>query len=216
MTTTNERLSRPDAGSRRGVGILSERLFRTWWRALRFFGLAKLSWDQQYQAGVWDRGPRSRHTVDLVSTLCAGGRLVEFGCGEGALPHLLPQGCYSEYVGFDISAIAIERARQRACASGRRGLRFQQMDMAEWRAATGISLIVAEECLYYLNAPRTEQFLSECTRSLTPNGHVLVVVHSARRHARTLDICRRCCDVVSERTQGSRVYLLLRRARGAS
>lgn len=182
---------------------------RLWWRALRLVGLAQLSWDRQYLAGVWDRGPRSVHTVELVAALSKGGRIVEFGCGEGLLPHVLPDGCYADYLGLDISAIAIKRARQRAASSGKAALKFERCDMASWEGTCDLTLIVVEECLYYLDTPRCEAFLSSCSRSLLPEGRILVVVHSASRHSQTLDTCRRCCNVASETTYGSRVYLVL-------
>jgi SAM-dependent methyltransferase len=188
---------------------MNSRVQRIWWRGLRLLGLSRLSWDQQYQAGLWNAGTRSPLTIEMVSTLCSGGRLVEFGCGEGELPYLLPDDCYTEYWGYDISAVAVGRATQRAVARGRGGIHFEQMDMAKWPGADGVALIVVEECLYYLDVSQIESFLSRCVRSLNCDGHVLIVVHSPVKHASTIETCRRCCNVVSERTHGSRVYLVL-------
>ncbi len=185
-------------------------MWRIWWWGLRLLGLRRLSWDQQYQAGLWKAGTRSSQTIAMVSTLCKGGRLVEFGCGEGELPYLLPDDCYTEYWGYDISAVAVGRAAQRAVALGRSDIRFEQMDMAKWPGADSVTLIVVEECLYYLDVSQIESFLSRCVRSLNSEGHVLIVVHSPVKHASTLETCRRCCTVVSERTHGARVYLVLK------
>ena len=181
---------------------------RAYWRTLRFLGFGKLAWDKQFEAGLWS-GARSPNTVRRVTELCAGGKLVEFGCGAGDLPFLLPQGCFSAYVGYDISEVAVQRANQRAAASARSDLRFEQCDMAKWPGSDGASLILAEECLYYLPPAEIESFLLRCARSLAAGGSILVIVHSASKHARTLDICRRMCAVADEATIGSRAFLTL-------
>ena len=182
---------------------------RVLWKLARLAGLKRLSWDQQFEAGVWCRGPRSAHTLELVIKLCAGGRLVEFGCGEGDLPHLLPAGAFSEYCGIDISSVAIRIASERAREANLRGCRFDCGDMASWTGLQGLSLVLAEECLYYLSPASAEKFLERCCASLSPNGSILVIVHSATKHARTLSVCRRVCRVREETTLGSRAYLTL-------
>ena len=190
---------------------LSQRIY---WRILRELGLKEASWDKQYRAGVWCRGPNCPDTVSRVTALCRGGRLVEFGCGEGSLPNLLPRSSFSDYIGYDISPTAIERARQRASLAGLSDCRFEQCDMSKWTGLASISLILAEECLYYLNPPQIGTFLRRCSESLAPGGSILVIVHSGVKHARTLDACRQWCEVKAEEWVGPRAYLTLGPGRG--
>jgi len=182
---------------------------RAYWRMLRFLGFSQLAWDDQFEAGMWSDSTRSPHTIRRVAELCAGGRLIEFGCGEGHLPFLLPADCFSQYTGYDISGVAIRRASQRAIAAGRGDIRFERCDMAEWLGSDAASLILAEECLYYLPAADIRRFLQRCVRSLAANGAILVIVHSASKHAKTLDLCRRVCRVANEAIIGSRAFLTL-------
>ena len=184
-------------------------LQRIYWRILRAFGFEQLAWDKQFEAGVWCRGPRSAYTISRVAELCGGGRLVEFGCGEGSLPHLLPGGCFTEYFGYDISEVAIARARQRASAANLTNCRFARLDMAQWAGVPLVTLVVAEECLYYLTRVEIEVFLRRCCDYLVPDGSILIVVHSATKHASTLEVCRRVCRVIDETIVGSRTYLRL-------
>jgi cyclopropane fatty-acyl-phospholipid synthase-like methyltransferase len=184
-------------------------LQRIYLRALRQLGLKKLSWDKQFEAGVSCYGPRSANTINRVQDLCRGGRLLEFGCGEGDLPFILPPGTYSSYVGYDISEVAIERARERTVTAGLNSIDFKQCDIARWDGIDSASLILAEECLYYLSAANIEKFLLRCTRCLTRDGSILVIVHSASKHARTLDVCRRVCCVRDEVVIEGRVFLTL-------
>jgi trans-aconitate methyltransferase len=185
--------------------------YRAWWRILRAIGLQQASWNSQFEQGQWCRGPRSHRTLKLVSTLCDGGKLIEFGCGEGSLPFLLPEGSFSEYWGFDISSIAIARANERNRSENRSDIRFQRGDMARWDGTDCASLILAEECLYYLTPPKIERFLGRCSLSLAEEGVILVIVHSAIKHAPTLDLCGRCCPVIDSTEMDGRMYLTLGR-----
>lgn len=182
---------------------------RVWWRFLRLLGMEKLSWDKQFEAGIWCRGPRSPETLKRVQELCRGGRLVEFGCGEGTLPFLLPPEAFSSYSGYDISQVAVERAKRRAIKAGATNIQFEQCDMSRWNGTDNVSLILAEECLYYLTACDTERFLVQCSKSLTREGSILVIVHSASKHSETLSVCRHVCRVHDEASVGGRAFLTL-------
>jgi cyclopropane fatty-acyl-phospholipid synthase-like methyltransferase len=185
---------------------------RAYWRFLRGVGLGKVAWDDQYKTGIWDylRGSRSAPCVQRIIALCNGGKLVEFGAGEwGALPLALPKGSFSSYVGYDISEIAVSRARDNVRAAGLTNCQFEQRDMASWEGTSGVSLVVAEECLYYLDPKDAETFLRRCCESLSPGGSILVIVHSAVKHLRTLDTCRRVCTVKDEATIDGRTFITL-------
>jgi len=137
--------------------------------------------------------------VEVVTYSAKFNKLIEFGAGEGNIPHLLQKGCFSEYMGFDISSVAIDRARRKALDAGLNNCQFEQGDMAKWKGAQSVSLILLSECLYYLNSAEVEKFLLNAMDSLTPNGSILVIIHSATKHADTVDICRRVCNVLDER-----------------
>jgi trans-aconitate methyltransferase len=168
-----------------------------------------MSWDKQFKAGVWCRERPSQHTISKVAELCNGGYLVEFGCGEGTLPLALPSNSFSGYIGYDISEVAVCRARHRAYEAGLTRCRFEQGDMAKWKGGSGITLIVAEECLYYLSPRGCKKFLQRSCESLVPGGSILIIVHSAVKHFRTIGICRRSCLVRDESINGQRAYLVL-------
>jgi len=182
---------------------------RAWWRLLRLIGMNKLSWDKQFKAGVWWHLPRSADMLSLVAGLCRGGRIIEFGCGEGSLPFLLPSGSYASYLGYDISGLAIRRAQRHASAAGAANVRFAQCDMAQWDGNQSAFLVVLEECLYYLSPDDCAAFLARCSRCLEADGSMLVIVHSATKHQKTLSVCRRVCQVRDEIQLGGRTYLTL-------
>ena len=184
---------------------------KVYWRLLRLLGMQQYSWNSQYRAGVWkaDSSGRSPATIERVKKLCKGGLLVEFGCGEGSLPCSISHTTYAQYVGIDISDVAIERAKARAKREEIENYKFIQADMSRWDGVSNASLILLEECLYYLKGKKLVDFLERCCANLAPDGHILVIVHSARKHAKTLEACRKSGTLVKEEKVSNRIYLTL-------
>lgn len=188
------------------------------WRMANRWGSRRLrAWSQndQYRRGRWARlgGSRRPAVVDLVAELAAGGAVVEFGCGEGHLALAVEPAAYSSWVGFDIARVAVERARQRA---GSDRCRFEVLDCTAWPGASGVQLIVAEECLYYLRGADLRRFLERCRASLAPEGAMLVTFSRAGRHPEAEAACGSTfddIDTVDDPTGGR--YLVLRPGSGA-
>jgi cyclopropane fatty-acyl-phospholipid synthase-like methyltransferase len=185
-------------------------LKRLYWKLLHVTGFKSRVWDSQYKTGLWRADNRSPITIRKVFELCAGGHLLEFGCGEGDLLGQLPPKTYSEYSGLDISRAAIDNAQAFSalnCATQY----FQVCSMEDWDGAPQkYSLILLEECLYYLSRPAARKFLRRCRASLTQDGRILVIMHDAKKHEKMLDLCRHHCEVVSEEYQYPRVFLTLK------
>ncbi len=176
-------------------------LKRLYWKLLHVTGFKRRVWDSQYNTGLWRADNRSPITIRKVFELCDGGHLLEFGCGEGDLLGQLPPNTYSEYSGLDISRAAIDKARAFS-ALNHATQSFQVCSMEEWEGVPQkYSLILLEECLYYLSVPAAVKFLRRCRASLTQDGKILVIMHDARKHEKMLDVCRYHCEVVSEEYQ---------------
>jgi cyclopropane fatty-acyl-phospholipid synthase-like methyltransferase len=182
---------------------------RMYWRTLRLLGFGKKAWDDQFKKGLWSRGRHSDYFLEKVISLSRGGVVIEFGCAEGTLIDELPVEAYSRYQGYDISGVAIELANKKAKENGLSSCTFQQCDMSQWSGYAGVSLILLEECLYYLNVAQIKVFLDKCRRSLLPEGAILVVVHSADKHASTLKECRLVGNVIEEVLVNDRVFMTL-------
>jgi cyclopropane fatty-acyl-phospholipid synthase-like methyltransferase len=187
------------------AGIVS----RIYWRILRLLGFGKEAWDDQFKKGLWSRGRHTDYFVEKIVSLSRGEFLIEFGCAEGVLLEELPEGSYSKYQGYDISGVAIELANKKAKENGLSNCAFEQCDMSEWVGYPGASLILLEECLYYLSPAQIKVFLDKCKRSLLPEGVILVVVHSAEKHASTLKECRLAGNVIEEVVINGRVFITL-------
>jgi trans-aconitate methyltransferase len=181
------------------------------WASMDLLGLKQARWNSQFKAGYWDNEERSHKTVMLAQKLCKEGRIVEFGCGTGTLPAAMPSRSFSSYLGLDISNAAIDAARARGYSSAFVGHRvdFECGTMQDWQPEpSAVSLILAEECLYYLTPDEQRVFLSKCLASLAPGGSIAVMVHSAEKHAGTIAVCRECLPGCEVSPYGHRVLIL--------
>jgi cyclopropane fatty-acyl-phospholipid synthase-like methyltransferase len=184
-------------------------LRRWWWKLLHLAGLKELVWDSQYKSGLWRRPARSPLTIQKISELCAGGSLLEFGCGTGDLLGRLRRDICSRYAGYDVSHEAIKEALASVATDIEHT--FQVGSMEDWDGyRRKFDLILVEESLYYLSKPAAIRFLHRCRDSLTDTGRIFVIMHDSKKHAKTTRLCRRACEVVREEYSGPRVFLTLR------
>ncbi len=184
-------------------------LRRVFWRATRSLSTSgrSWSWDDQFKLGRWDHiRVKDPNLVERVVKLVDRGKLVELGCGEAVILSALPGGAFSEYVGVDISRVAIERARERALA----GCRFEVCDLEHWQGESGAALVMIEECLYYLTRASQDRLLRVALESVAPSGAVLVAMHDRHKHAALVERVVATGKVVANEAIGSRVFLTLR------
>ena len=172
------------------------------WRALRFVGAERLSWNLQYRASYWtaDHAPRSQHLLAIINEH-APDYLVEFGCGEGGLADQVER--FARYQGYDISDEAVR------CAAPRPNCSVTQMDMRDWNGDSNVDMAVLEECLYYLDEPAQRRFLKTLGSSLAADGRAVVIVHSRTKHRRTIDVVRSELPILDERDVEQRVFLVV-------
>lgn len=180
---------------------------RAAWHAYRFAGRDREAWNGQHAAGLWDRGQRSPHVVQYLTSLGRGGLVVEWGCGNGTLLASPGRGAIARYVGYDISDVAVGRARQRWGTTD--AIRFERRDMREGPGDAPPTLVIVEECIYYISPSEASVFLERSSRALSPGGRILVVLPASRRYERWSRVCRQVCRVVEERVVRDRRYLVL-------
>lgn len=78
-------------------------------------------WDSQFKQGVWDylkTTPVERARIALIASVLmpsygpSNGTILDVGCAEGVLTQYLPLELKNNYIGLDISQVAISRARE--------------------------------------------------------------------------------------------------------
>lgn len=116
-------------------------------------------------------GERTRRTlVGQYVRPSAGDRILDIGCGPGELVTLLPADV--RYVGVDISAAYIERARDRFGSRAE----FHVGDATTFSPGERrFDLVLAMGVLHHLDDAQAEDLLQMAARALAPNGRVVTV-----------------------------------------
>jgi SAM-dependent methyltransferase len=174
-------------------------------------------WDRSFAAGDWDHlGSRSESLrfVVLSSLLehhCPSeGRILDVGCGQATLAgHLGPAA--SRYVGVDVSAEAVAKARCRApegtplfVACGDAPVCGGVADLGPYGA------IVFSEVLYYLREPL--ETLARHQALLRPDGLIFISLWNPSRHRALRARLARRMEIVASVVVGTgtpRPWLLL-------
>lgn len=137
-------------------------------------------WNHQYATGQWEglKAPleqaRFETCIALLRRHAAGGDLLEIGCGEGLLLQRLSPNDYRQFVGVDISEVAIQRAT--GLANPRAN--FLVADMRQLELEQKFDAVIFTESIYYVS--RCDELLRRYTRFLREHGVFVVSVFNNR------------------------------------
>ena len=201
MTIMPRALSWPADGLRRLLGfVYYEFLFDTGtplshtlasrvltWEQERGKGdtpIPKTMWEQQYEIGHWNflhtLGELGRFSVVVgyLHELRPDSAVLDIGCGEGLLfKRMQPRGC-SRYLGIDISAAAIDKAR--AVGTGP----FICTDAEYFVPSDTYDVIIFNESLYYFLDPVAT--VVRYSSALRPDGILFVSTFLSSRRGRAI------------------------------
>ncbi len=159
--------------------------------------IPKTLWEHQYQTGHWDflhtLGELGRFSVlvGYLHELKPIGAVLDIGCGEGLLFKRLQTTSCPQYLGLDISAAAIEKAR--AMGTGP----FICTDAEHFVPTDTYDVIIFNESLYYFLDPVAT--VVRYTSALRPDGIMIVSTFlSSRRGRAILRALKRKFAVVDE------------------
>jgi len=159
--------------------------------------IPKTLWEHQYETGHWDflhtLGELGRFSVlvGYLHELKPIGAVLDIGCGEGLLFKRLQTTSCPQYLGLDISAAAIEKAR--AMGTGP----FICTDAEHFVPTDTYDVIIFNESLYYFLDPVAT--VVRYTSALRPDGIMIVSTFlSSRRGRAILRALKRQFAVVDE------------------
>lgn len=136
-------------------------------------------WDEEYRGGRWGflldvkEVARTGAIAGWLKATGTGERVLDIGCGEGVLFGHLDRGALASYVGVDISAEALARARvDRSVA------RLVEADLQGFEPDPGetFTAVVFNEVLHFADDPGAE--LSRAARWLAPGGVIAVSMYA--------------------------------------
>ena len=158
---------------------MSERVLRNRERYNRMAG----AYEALVRFGSLGQFGRFHRAVAAEIAPCAGGSILDLGCGPGTLAPLLvarvtPGGTVT---GVDVSDAQIERARACMVQRGWRGVEFVRSDVRDFAPERRVDAVVF--CLSLTTMPEPEACLERALAWLRPRGR-LVVLDSFPERAR--------------------------------
>jgi SAM-dependent methyltransferase len=141
--------------------------------------------DAEYAGGRWDHfggaaeAPRYAALTRLVRATATQPRLLDVGCGSGALAACFGPDELGGYLGTDLSAEGLARARALGLPHGN----FVQGDFETWRppAGTAWDAIVFNEVIGYARWPG--RLVRDFGRWLAPGGRIVISYYRAHNFA---------------------------------
>jgi 2-polyprenyl-3-methyl-5-hydroxy-6-metoxy-1,4-benzoquinol methylase len=127
-------------------------------------------------------GPAAAHTVErltepaldgVIDRLCAGALVADVGCGSGVAVDTLAAAFPAARIdGYDPSAHAIERARQRLARSGHPNAEFTVAGAEDLPAEPRYDLILTLDCIH--DMPRPAEAIAAIRKAIKPDGTWLI------------------------------------------
>ena len=156
--------------------------------ATRFGGrkLRSLSFDRKFTSGDWNFSSESPDLVELVEKYCRNGHILVLGCGAAPIAGALNPARFQSLLGIDLSREAIaaanKHANERIC--------FGLGDMAAYQCTRGYDVILFSNSFYYLRWWSRKSLLRRLSRSLTPDGRIIVSLAQPARYSGILAMIR--------------------------
>lgn len=138
-------------------------------------------WNSEYASGRWDRADSTANdcVYPCLAEHAAGGAILELGCGACPTAVELPFDAYSNFVGVDISDVAVEEAIRRSAVSGRAFKnRFERSDIVSYAPKDRFKVILFRDSIYYLPPGKIKSTLSRYANYLTKDGVFIARGHT--------------------------------------
>jgi 2-polyprenyl-3-methyl-5-hydroxy-6-metoxy-1,4-benzoquinol methylase len=135
-------------------------------------------WDQEYLEGHWEvlKEPseyeRFNVIIGIIEKYRSSPSILEIGCGEGILQSRLQKSAYSEYLGIDVSEVAIKYAEHLCDAK----TNYIIADMECFEADKKYDLVIFNESVYYAVNPIN--LMSKYGKFLKSGGIMIVSIYN--------------------------------------
>lgn len=143
-------------------------------------------WDSEFREGKWDSlvDTEDDKIYAYLNKYCAGGSLLDLGCGYGATffhgPHR-----FRSYMGVDVSPYAIARCVE-SCKNNQIDTghaKFHVSDIVYYTPETVYDCILFRESLYYLPKNKIAWVLQKYSKFLMSKGVIVVRICDITRFA---------------------------------
>jgi SAM-dependent methyltransferase len=134
-------------------------------------------WNAEFMGGRWDclDDTPGDCVYPYVEKYAANGSILDLGCGSGSTANELATTSYRDYVGVDISDVAIGKAIKRTEKNRRADKsRFFQSDFFSYMPAEQYSVILFRDSIYYVPMAKIKVLLVRYAKYLQEHGVFVV------------------------------------------
>jgi SAM-dependent methyltransferase len=156
-------------------------------------------WNNEFSEGRWDFIENTANDIvyRFVERHSRRGSILDLGCGSGNTGCELDANSYREYIGVDISDVALEKAKLRSEKCGRsRPNRYVQSDIATYIPDGEYDVILFRESIYYMPRRQIRAALDRYSRCLKEGGVIIVRCHDRRVAQELLKVIRSGFEIV--------------------
>lgn len=147
--------------------------------------IKKFIWDREFASGKWDfiNDTAGDTSYSYLEKYCGNGSILDLGCGPGNTANELASTSYREYLGVDVSEVALNKARERSQQSGRSDKnRFVSGDMLSFVPPRQFDIILLRESVYHVAVGEIKELFDRYSQYLTTNGVFIVKLVTAGRY----------------------------------
>lgn len=175
-------------------------------------------WDKEYASGKWVHCENTAGDpiYGYLQNHCRKGSILDLGCGAGNTSNELDVDSYQDYLGVDISEVAIQKAAARSESNGRgKKNRYVQGDILSFVPEQKYDLVLFRDSINSLPELRIKSTLDRYAQHLKEDGRFLVRVSGDatkryREIAELIEANYRMIDKYSTPASGGAFILVFR------
>jgi len=147
--------------------------------------IKRFFWDREFASGKWDfiNDTAGDASYPYLEKYGRNGSILDLGCGPGNTANELAVTAYRDYLGVDVSEVAMDKARERTQQCGRSGKNsFVQGDMLSFVPPRQFDVILLRESVYHVAMGELKSMFDRYSRYLTKNGVFVVKLVTGDRY----------------------------------
>lgn len=157
--------------------------------------IKRLLWDREFTSGKWAfiNDTTGDWSYVYLEKYCHNGSILDLGCGPGNTANELAANAYREYLGVDISEVALNKARKRTQQNRRSDKNhFISGDMLTFVPTQRFDVILLRESAYHVAMGQLRDMLSRYAQYLKEDGVFVVTMvtngrYTSRARIRTIE-----------------------------
>jgi SAM-dependent methyltransferase len=172
-------------------------------RLLQSYGPSSVKrylWNAEFMRGKWNHLQNTSDdcVYSYIEKYSNKGNILDLGCGLGSTGNELDLASFQDYIGVDISDVAINEAKTRTEKSGRAGKsHYFQSDIYSYVPNQKFDVILLRDSIYYIPLRKLVPMLERYSKDLKKGGVFIVRIWSVSdKYKWVVDILQSTFDIV--------------------